>query len=66
MQQVLFSETVNASTSAKDRAACARAWDVLEDRKREIRGKPKTGAYRPTGKPIKSPAYLLVDSDPSA
>ena len=48
MQGVLLAAVLNAETPAKDKAACARAWDILEDRKREIRGKPKLA-------PIKAP-----------
>jgi len=47
MQAVLFNLTKNQQTAAKDAAACARAWEVLEERKRILRGKPLPGQRRP-------------------
>lgn len=46
IQRVLKTRIDNPNTPSKDIASCARAWDVLEDRKREIRGKPKAGARK--------------------
>lgn len=39
MQEDLFNAVMDPKTPAKDKAACARAWDVLADRRRIIRGK---------------------------
>jgi hypothetical protein len=48
MQEDLFNAVMDPETPAKDKAACARAWDVLADRRRIIRGrgipKPIDGA----------------------
>jgi hypothetical protein len=68
MQQVLFTTTLDASTAPKDKAACARAWDVLQDRKREIRGKPKAGVFkaeRPKPKEAPHCDRNVVGFDPS-
>jgi len=46
IQRVLKTRIDDPNTASKDIASCARAWDVLEDRKREIRGKPKAGARK--------------------
>ncbi len=47
MQEVLYKATMNDTTAAKDKAACARAWDVLADRLRELRGQPKLAPVKP-------------------
>jgi len=47
MQQVLYKLALDPSTPGPSKALCARAWDVLEERKRIIRGKPLPGTYRP-------------------
>jgi hypothetical protein len=46
LQDVLHKLALNGETQPRDVAACARAWDVLEDRKREMRGVPKSGQRR--------------------
>lgn len=40
MQEQLFADAMDLSIPAKDRAACARAYEVLEKRKRMNRGLP--------------------------
>jgi hypothetical protein len=41
MQRVLKADVLNPETAPSARAQVARAWDVLEERKRLIRMKPK-------------------------
>jgi len=66
IQRVLKTRIDDPNTVSKDIAACARAWDVLEDRKREIRGKPKTGAFRPKVTPTPRQSYQhAMEIDPS-
>lgn len=50
MQDRLFLDTVDDSIKPTDRAACARAWEDLEERKRVMRGKPLPGHLRPDNK----------------
>lgn len=47
LQRVLASVVKDPKTENKDRASCARAWEVLEERKRILRNKPLPGAYKP-------------------
>jgi len=51
LQDVLYKDAVNEATPAKDKAACARAWEALEERKRIMRGKPLPGSFKPEAKP---------------
>ena len=44
MQSFLLEDAINPTTKPSDRAQVARAWDVLEDRKRVLKGK---GAPKP-------------------
>ena len=46
MQTVLLNAIRSAKTEPRDLASCARAYDVLEDRKREIRQKPKLATVK--------------------
>jgi len=48
LQDVLFKQTLDPNTEAKDKAACARAWEQLEERKRILRGRPMPGSLRPS------------------
>lgn len=50
LQDVLYAEVLNPLTPAREKAACARAWDVLEDRKRELRGKAPLKPQDPSPK----------------
>lgn len=47
-------------------AAMARGWDILEDRKRILRGKPMPGQLRPDqpSKPKRNKAFVLATLDP--
>jgi len=47
MQHSLFNLVQDASLPAHIRAACARAWSDLQERKRIVDGKPLPGALRP-------------------
>ena len=47
LQARLYELATDAETEAKDVAACARAWDVLADRVRILKGKPLPGQRRP-------------------
>lgn len=53
MQDVLYTAALNPDTDASQRAACARAWEVLEERKRIMRGRPLPGSLRPEAKRTK-------------
>ena len=48
MQDVLYTSALGAETDPSERAACARAWEVLEERKRIMRGRPLPGSLKPT------------------
>lgn len=54
IQDALYADAVNPNTKPSDRAQLARAWDVLEDRKRIIRmipaPKPADAAVRDKAK----------------
>jgi hypothetical protein len=65
MQLVLFRVVMDDATPPQGRALCARAWDVLEDRKRIIRGKPLPGAYRPENPRPKRKAYWSMHLQPN-
>ena len=60
LQEVLFAVVLNAETPAKEKAACARAWDTLEDRKRELRGKPKLATVKVPPKSSRPSSMALV------
>lgn len=45
MQKVLYSTTMDGTTKPMERASCARSWEVLEERKRILRGKLKAGSF---------------------
>ena len=47
MQERLRADVLDTRVKAADRAACARAWDILEDRKRILRNRPLPGQLRP-------------------
>jgi hypothetical protein len=47
MQQTLFELTQDKSVMPHIRAACARAWSDLQERKRVLDGKPLPGQLRP-------------------
>jgi hypothetical protein len=47
MQQTLFELTQDKSVMPHIRAACARAWSDLQERKRVLDGKPLPGILRP-------------------
>ncbi len=44
MQQVAYSDVLDPSTTKMERAALMRAWDILQDRLRELAGRPKAGS----------------------
>ena len=47
MQRLLYKRVMDKETPAHIAAQCARAWEVLEERKRIIDGKPLPGQLRP-------------------
>lgn len=47
MQALLLQDAENPNTLPHLRAACVRAWDVLEERLRIMSGKPLPGQLRP-------------------
>jgi hypothetical protein len=51
MQTVMLQCVCNADEKATVRAACARAWCDLEERKRILRGTPMPGNLRPELQP---------------
>ena len=53
MQQTLFELTQDAKVMPHIRAACARAWSDLQERKRVLDGKPLPGQLRPDLQQVK-------------
>jgi hypothetical protein len=51
MQELLLRDACNPETKASVRAGIARAWDILEDRKRILRAQPLPGQLRPVAEP---------------
>lgn len=47
LQKLIMADIENPATKASVRAGCVRAWDILEERKRILRGKPLPGHLRP-------------------
>jgi hypothetical protein len=47
LQRLLVVDAVNPETTASARAQVARAWEVLEERKRILRGRPLPGSFKP-------------------
>lgn len=47
IQQLLIKDIKDEKTMPHHRAACARAWEVLEERARILMGKPLPGQLRP-------------------
>ena len=47
IQKRLLADILNPKTTSKDRAALAKSWDVLENRKRIFKMKPLPGSMRP-------------------
>ena len=47
IQQRVFEASVKDGVKPSDLAQLARAWDVLEDRKRVLRGRPLPGSLKP-------------------
>ena len=66
MQQVLLTDALNTKTTAAARAQVARAWDVLEERKRVLRMKPKPKDVdvSPRKTPGRRPASIILDEMP--
>lgn len=61
MQEVLYDQVLNSEAKLAEKAQAARAWDALEDRKRELRGRPKAGMRRlPTEAPKAKGVKLLL------
>lgn len=61
IQRTVFAATQQPGVRPADLAQLARAWDVLEDRKRELRGRPKAGMRRlPTEAPKTKVVKLLL------
>lgn len=60
LQKLLMTDAENPETPAAVRAQVARAWEVLEERKRIIRMKPKPRDLDTTAQPkrTKQPAIL--------
>ena len=60
LQELIMRAARNPKSSPTERAALARAWQVLQDEKRELRGKPKlkpidSTTSRKSPKPIPPP-----------
>jgi hypothetical protein len=68
MQQRLLADVRNPTTKPSDRAMCARAYDVLEERLRILANKPLPGQLRPDlrleqSKPKRMlPSFSAVDA----
>lgn len=52
MQRLIMQRALEPKISAQSLAQLARAWDVLEERKRILRGKPLPGQLRPDLDPV--------------
>jgi hypothetical protein len=52
MQKLLIQDMLDPKTKPSVRAGIARAWDVLEERKRILRGNPLPGQFRPDLDPV--------------
>jgi hypothetical protein len=68
LQAILHATVLDKDTKPADRASCARAWEVLEERKRILRGRPLPGHLRPDlpasqRKPTKRVALLAEPLD---
>ena len=50
LQRSVFNASLNENIKASDLASLARAWDILEDRKRILRGRPLPGSLKPVKK----------------
>lgn len=50
MQHLIYVQSTQTDLKPKDRAALAKAWDTLEERKRILRGKPLPGSLKPIAK----------------
>lgn len=62
MQDVVLADVMNPGVKASVRAACVRAWDILEDRCRILRNRPLPGALRPVAKERKPRARAVEPS----
>lgn len=62
LQRHVF-ETAEQCTKPIELAALARAWDVLENRKRVLRGKPDPGHLRPEAPKRKSKQVPYTPTD---
>lgn len=59
-QKVIYSDLVSPLTEPKERCNLTRAWDILEERIRILRGKPLPGALKPESKSKRKPAAMHV------
>lgn len=55
LQQCVYEAGVKKGVQPRDLAQLARAWDVIEDRKRILRGRPLPGSLKPEKPKRKSP-----------
>ena len=66
LQQVLYNTTVDEQTKPLERASCARAWEVLEERLRILRGKPLPGQLQPGERPKRSGRRRIAAMTPES
>jgi hypothetical protein len=62
--KLLELKDASARESGATVAQLARAWDILEERKRILRGQPLPGSYKPKAKPKPRPKALATDDCP--
>lgn len=66
LQQLVFDTAFGGTAKPAEIAQLARAWDVLEDRKRVLRGKPLPGSLKPQQKARKPPFQKIQFLSPDA
>jgi hypothetical protein len=71
LQQCVFEEGIKKDITPVARAQLARAWDILEDRKGILRGRPLPGSLKPEKPKAKStnkslPVFLELPQEPEA
>lgn len=63
IQRLVYDTIRGSNVRPADLASLARAWDILEERKRILRGKPLPGSLKPTTPKAKKPGTLTAPLD---
>lgn len=64
LQTLVYQRAKDRDLKANDLASLARAWDILEERMRILKGQPLPGSMKPVAKPQKQRATgssMLID-----